>query len=59
MTDLQMLMIKYRAKENISQRELARRANVAPQTVNSIENGLQDPSKRTEMKIRLLIEGEK
>lgn len=49
-------MIEYRAKESISQKELARRAGVSLQTINSIENGLQEPSKVTEAKIRLVIE---
>ncbi len=58
MTDLQKDMVTYRAKESISQRELARRCNLSAQTVNSVENGLQTPSKMTETKIRLVI-GEK
>ena len=51
-------MIRYRAKERISQKELAARCGVSLQTINSIENGIQDPSKVTEAKIRLVIEGE-
>lgn len=58
MDNLQEMMLKYRARESISQRELARRANLAPQTVNNIERGIQDPSELTKMKLRLLIEGE-
>ena len=50
-------MIRYRAKERISQKELAARCGVSLQTINSIENGIQDPSKVTEAKIRLVIEG--
>ena len=50
-------MITYRAKERISQKELAARCGVSLQTINSIENGIQDPSKVTEAKIRLVIEG--
>lgn len=49
-------MITYRAKERISQKELAARCGVSLQTINSIENGIQDPSKVTEAKIRLVIE---
>ena len=48
-------MIYYRARERISQRELARRCGVSLQTVNCIENGLQEPSKVTEAKIYLII----
>lgn len=59
MNELQEMMLKYRARESISQRELARRANLAPQTVNSVERGIQDPSEMTKMKLRMLIEGER
>lgn len=49
-------MVDYRARESISQKELARRVGVSLQTINSIENGLQEPSKLTEAKIYLVIE---
>lgn len=49
-------MILYRAKHNMSQSELASKCEVSLQTINSIENGLQKPSRLTEMKIRLVIE---
>ena len=49
-------MILYRAKHNMSQSELASKCEVNLQTINSIENGLQKPSRLTEMKIRLVIE---
>ena len=55
---LQERMVKYRARENISQKELARRCGVSLQTINSVENGLQEPSKVTEAKINLVIEKE-
>lgn len=48
-------MIDYRAKENISQKALAERVGVTVQTINSIENGLQEPSKLTEAKINRVI----
>lgn len=48
-------MVVYRAKENISQGELARRCGLSTQTVNSVENGLQSPSKVTLAKIELVI----
>ena len=53
--DLIKRMIDYRAKENISQKALAERVGVTVQTINSIENGLQEPSKLTEAKIYLVI----
>ena len=48
-------MIEYRAKERISQKELANRVGVSLQTINSIENGMQEPSKVTKAKIELVI----
>jgi len=50
-------MIKYRAKERISQSELAKRCGISLQTVNSIETEQQSPSKVTVEKIRLVIGG--
>ena len=52
---LQDRMIEYRARERISQVELANRAGVTVQTINSVENGKQDPSKITIAKIELVI----
>lgn len=51
-------MLNYRAKEKISQYELAKRVGVTVQTINSVENGHQKPSKVTEAKIRMVIEKE-
>ena len=48
-------MLDYRAKENISQKELARRVGVTLQTVNSIETRQQTPSRLTVAKIELII----
>jgi len=52
-------MITYRAKHNIGQREFARRCGLSTVTVNSVENGLQEPTERTIAKIMLVIEGGK
>lgn len=48
-------MLKYRARENISQGELASRCNLSKQTIWSIENGQQTPSAITVEKIKLVI----
>lgn len=48
-------MVLYRAKEGISQGELAKRCGLSTQTVNSIENDTQSPSKVTVVKIELVI----
>lgn len=52
---LQDRMIEYRARERISQTELAERCGVSYQTINSVENGTQDPSRITVAKIELVI----
>ncbi len=52
---LQERMIEYRAKERISQTELAERAGVTLQTINQVENGRQEPGKMTVAKIELVI----
>lgn len=52
---LQERMVEYRAIERISQKELASRCGVSVQTINSVENGLQEPSKRTAAMIELVI----
>lgn len=53
-------MVRYRAMHRINQTELAKRCGLSLQTVNSIENGLQSPSRLTVEKIKLVIyeEGE-
>ena len=48
-------MLDYRAKNNMSQRELAEKVKVTIQTINSIERGLQEPSRLTRKKIELVI----
>jgi DNA-binding XRE family transcriptional regulator len=52
---LEERMIEYRAKERINQGELAQRCGVSKQTIYSIENGLQEPSRITLAKIELVI----
>lgn len=51
-------MINYRAKMRLSQGALAQKCGVSLQTINSVENETQTPSKVTEAKIRLVIEEE-
>ena len=53
---LQEMMVQYRAKHDLSQEKLAKLCGLSLQTVNSVENGLQNPSKLTEQKIRLVVE---
>ncbi len=48
-------MVTYRARNRISQSELAKRCGVSLQTINSIETGQQNPSQVTLRKIELVI----
>lgn len=56
MKDLEMIMLDYRASENLSQTAAAEKAGISYQTWCSIENGNQKPSRLTEAKIRKLCE---
>ena len=49
-------MIEYRARENISQAELAVRVGVDRTTINKAENGWQ-VSRLTEAKIEIVLKG--
>lgn len=59
MSELSERMVIYRAKERISQAELAKRCGVSLQTINSIETDTQTPSRVTRVKIEMVIGGEK
>lgn len=48
-------MLRYRAANRLSQEKLAHLCGVSLQTINSVENGTQLPSKVTEEKIKLVI----
>lgn len=52
---LQDKMVEYRAKHDMSQKVFAEKCGVSLQTINSVENGLQKPSKMTEAKIMMVI----
>ena len=56
--DIQKRILEYRAKENISLKEMAKRCNVSLQTICYIENGTQTPGKLTTQKVLNVI-GEK
>lgn len=51
-------MVRYRAKHDMSQAELAKKCGLSTQTINSVETGTQKPSAVTEMKIWLVLEEE-
>lgn len=47
---------QYCAKENITKAEFAKRANLSLGTLYNIEYGNKNPTKRTLMKIRIVLE---
>ena len=51
-------ILEYRAKHNISAREFAKKCKLSLQTIYSIENGVQTPSKITRLKIENVLNGE-
>ena len=53
---LMEMMVRYRAKHDMTQKELADECKVSVVTVNAVERGLQTPSALTEAKIRLVVE---
>lgn len=54
---LQEEMREYRIKHGLSQKKFAELCGLSTQTVNSIEQGIQNPSILTEGKIRLVLGG--
>jgi len=52
---LQDRMVDYRAKERISQTELAKRCGVSYATINAVENSIQEPSRLTKAKIEMVV----
>ena len=48
-------ILEYRAKHNISAREFAKMCKLSLQTIYSIENGVQTPSKITRLKIEKVL----
>lgn len=52
---LQDRILEYRAKERLSQADLAKKCGISTQTLNSVENGTQEPGKLTKAKIELVI----
>jgi len=57
--ELSKEILRYRAIHGISQKEMAKRCRCSLQTIYSIENDLQTPSRVTEEKIRLVLDAQK
>ena len=55
MDNIKAAMLEFRAKNDMSQSDLAKLCKVSLQTICAIENGKQKPHKKTETKIRLII----
>lgn len=55
---LQEQMIQYRAKERITQQQLADRCGLSKQFIHLVESGQKNPSKLSLTKIRLVIGNE-
>ena len=49
-------ILKYRAVHNISQQEMASRCRVTKQTIFNIEHEIQEPTKLTCAKIKMVLE---
>lgn len=52
-------ILKYRAMNNMSMKDFAKKAGLSIQTVNYVEKGLQKPGRLTTEKIMLVLKGEK
>ena len=52
-------MIAYRARHNLSQSKFGDMCGVSVMTINFVERGIQNPTARTEAKIRMLLDREK
>ena len=51
-------ILRYRAKEGISQAEMAKRCRISLQAINYIERGRQKPSRLTTAKIEMVLKEE-
>lgn len=59
MSDLANRLVMYRARNRLTQKELAEKCGLSAQTIHGIENGYQKPNKVTLAKIMLVVGGEK
>ena len=51
-------MLRFRAKNKLSQAKFAEMCEVTVQTICNVENGTQNPSKLTETRILMAMEGD-
>ena len=52
-------MVRYRARHNLSQAKMSELCKVSVMTINFVERGLQNPTARTEAKIRMVLDEDK
>ena len=52
-------ILTFRARNNLSQKKFAQLCGLSIMTINAIENDIQEPTKVTREKIRLVLSGEK
>ena len=57
--ELKDAILKYRAQNNMSMKEFAKRCGISLQTAQYVERGLQKPNRLTLTKIMLVLKGEK
>lgn len=57
-SELQRKMIVFRAKYNLTQKQLAEKCSLCSQTINMVELGTRKPSRITAQKILNVIEKE-
>lgn len=58
MMTLSEQMIRYRAKNKLTQKDFAEKVGVSVQTICSVETGQQSPSSTTRAKIEMVMEEE-
>ena len=55
MNDLANRLVEYRAKNRLSQTEMAEKCGVSTQTISLVERGQQKPNRVTLVKIEMVI----
>ncbi len=57
--ELKDAILEYRAKNDMSLRDFAKKAGISLQTAMYVERGLQKPNRLTTKKIIMVLKGEK
>ena len=60
MNELANMLVRYRAKYRLTQKELAKQGGVSTMTISNIERNIQKPNRVTLIKVLMVVgEGEK